>query len=396
MKGVFMDIVRRTWTEISLDNVRENYNLIKEKTGDVKLCCVVKADGYGHGAAALASLYESLGADYLAVSNIDEAKELRDNNISLPILILGYTPAENARELFELDITQTVYSLEYAKLLNDMCEKYNLKIKVHIKLDTGMSRIGFMCQEFPRDDNSINEIKETCSLKGLVPEGIFTHFCVSDSGEDGREFTKKQFDSFKYTVNSLKENNISFEIVHCSNSGATLDYPETYCNMVRAGIILYGLQPSPVCGKTAALKPVMSMKTVIAHIKTIEKGATVSYGRTFTADKRLKIATVPVGYADGFIRAYSKYGYMIINSKKAPIIGRICMDQTMIDITDIPDVNIGDEVLVFGSGEHGERTADDLAKSADTINYEVVCTISKRVPRFFVRHEKITEVMYKL
>ena len=391
-----MDIVRRTWTEVSLDNARDNYKMIKNKIGDTKLCCVVKADGYGHGAVSLATLYESLGADYFAVSNIDEAKELRDNGIKRPILILGYTPVENARELFELGITQSVYSLDYAKALSAKCEKHNLTIKIHIKLDTGMSRIGFMCQEFPRDNNSIKEIKEACSLKGLNPEGIFTHFCVSDSADEGKAFTEKQFDNFTYTVNSLKENKVNFEIVHCSNSGATLDYPQTYCNMVRAGIILYGLQPSPVCGSGAGLKPVMSMKTVIAHIKTIEKGASVSYGRTFIADKELKIATVPVGYADGFIRAYSKDGYMIVGGKKAPIIGRICMDQTMIDVTDIPDVKIGDEVLVFGSGEHGERTADDLADCADTINYEVVYTISKRVPRFFVRHEKITEVMYKI
>lgn len=391
-----MDIVRRTWCEISLDNARDNFKLIKSKIGDTKLCCVVKADGYGHGAAALASLYEKAGADYLAVSNIDEAKELRDNGIGLPVLILGYTPVENARELFELNITQTVYSLEYARQLSRMCERYNLSIKIHIKLDTGMSRIGFMCQEFPRDNNSIKEIKEACSLKGLIPEGVFTHFCVSDSGEDGKDFTDKQFDNFMHAVNSLKENKIIFDIVHCSNSGATLDYPETYCNMVRAGIILYGLQPSPVCGSSAGLRPVMSMKTVVAHIKTLNKGASVSYGRTYISDKELKVATVPVGYADGFIRAYSKDGYMIVGGKKAPIIGRICMDQTMLDITDIDDVKIGDEVLVFGTGENGERTADDLAVCADTINYEVVCNISKRVPRFFVRHEKITEVMYKI
>ena len=391
-----MDIVRRTWCEISLDNARDNYKLIKNRIGKAKLCCVVKADGYGHGAAALASLYQSLGADFLAVSNIDEAKELRDNGITLPVLILGYTPVENARELFELDITQTVYSLEYAKLLSGMCLRYNIEIKIHIKIDTGMSRIGFMCQEFPRDNNSIEEIKEACSLKGLIPQGIFTHFCVSDCAADGMFFTKKQFNNLKRAVNSLKENKVYFDIVHCSNSGAALDYPDTYCDMVRAGIILYGLKPSPVCVNDTGLKPVMSMKTVIAHIKTIQKGSSVSYGRTFIADKELKIATVPVGYADGFIRAYSKDGYMIVGGKKAPIIGRICMDQTMLDITDIPNVNIGDEVLVFGSGENGERTADDLADCADTINYEVVCNISKRVPRFFVRHEKITEVMYKI
>ena len=253
-----------------------------------------------------------------------------------------------------------------------------------------------MCQEFPSDDYSIEEIKTACSLKGLIPEGIFTHFCVSDCAEEGREFTEKQYFNFTHTINSLKENNVSFNIAHCSNSGAIEDYPDTYLNMVRAGVILYGLAPSPALADSLELKPVMSMKTVIAHIKTVEKGATISYGRTFTADKKMKIATVPVGYADGFVRAYAKDGYMIVGGKKAPIVGRICMDQTMLDITDIDDVKIGDEVLVFGSGEHGERTADDLALCADTINYEVVCTVSKRVPRFFVHNDKITEVMYKI
>lgn len=391
-----MDMVKRTWTEISLDNAKKNFKLIKEKIGETKLCCVIKADGYGHGAVSLAALYERLGADYFAVSNLDEAKELRDYNISLPILILGYTPEENAVDLAELNISQAVYSLEYAKALSEQCEINKIEIKVHIKLDTGMSRIGFMCQEFPRDNNSIEEIKNACNLEGLKPEGVFTHFCVSDSDAEGKEFTERQYDNFRHTINSLKENGVNFEIVHCSNSGAIEDYPETYCDMVRAGIILYGLAPSPLLNDRLDLVPCMSMKTVIAHIKTIKKGATVSYGRTFTAEKDMKVATVPVGYADGFIRAYSKGGYMIVNGKRADIIGRICMDQTMLDISDIDDVNIGDEVLVFGSGENGERTADDLAVCSDTINYEVVCTISKRVPRLYIDRETVTEVMYKI
>ncbi|MBQ5347093.1 MAG: alanine racemase [Ruminococcus sp.] len=391
-----MDMVKRTWTEISLDNARKNFNLIKEKIGNKKLCCVIKADGYGHGAVSLAALYERLGADYFAVSNLDEAKELRDYNISLPILILGYTPVVNAIDLAQLNITQAVYSLEYAKALSEQCAVNKIEVKVHIKIDTGMSRIGFMCQEFPRDDYSIMEIKTACSLTGLNVEGIFTHFCVSDSDSEGKEFTEKQYFNFTHTINSLKENNIEFDIAHCSNSGAIEDYPDTYCDMVRAGIILYGLAPSPQLNDRMPLKPCMSMKTVIAHIKTVKAGATVSYGRTFTAEKDMRIATVPVGYADGFIRAYAKGGYMIIKGKRADILGRICMDQTMIDITDIDDVEIGDEVLVFGSGSDGERTADDLAVCADTINYEVVCTISKRVPRLYVDNETVTEVMYKI
>ena len=391
-----MDIVRRTWTEISLDRAKNNFLEIKKKIGSAKLCCVVKADGYGHGAAALAAMYEKLGADFFAVSNIDEAKELRDNDITAPILLLGYTPVEDADDLARLDICQTVYSLDYAKALSEKCREYGVSINIHIKIDTGMNRLGFMCQEFPRDYYSIEEIKTACSLDGLVPNGIFTHFCVSDSAEEGREFTQKQFNSFKQTIDYLKESGITFEIAHCSNSGAIEDYPVTYCNMVRAGIILYGLAPSPLLEGRLNLTPCMTMKTTVAHVKTIKKGSTVSYGRTFTADRDMKIATVPIGYADGFIRSFAKDGYMIVGGKRANIIGRICMDQTMLDVSDIDDVKIGDEVVVFGSGEFDERTADDLAKCADTINYEVICGVSKRVPRFYVRHEKITEVMYKI
>ena len=272
-----MDIVKRTWTEISLDAIEHNYKEIKSKAGDVKVCCVIKADGYGHGAAELAREYERLGADFFAVSNIDEGKELRENGVTLPIVILGYTPAANAQELVEFNISQAVYSLDYAKMLNDNCKNSEGKIKMHLKIDTGMSRIGFMCQEFPRDNYSIEEIKETCKLEKLELEGIFTHFCVSDEDKEGKEFTQKQFENFTTVVNKLKENNINPPVIHCSNSGAIEDYPETYCNMVRAGIILYGLSPSPKLKNRLDLIPAMTLKTTIAHIKYIEKGATVSY-----------------------------------------------------------------------------------------------------------------------
>lgn len=391
-----MDIVRRTWTEISLDSVKHNYREIKNKVGDIKICCVIKADGYGHGASQLARVYEELGADFFAVSNLDEAKELREDSITSPILILGYTPPSEAPELARLNITQAVYSLDYACALSRQCGKNNVNVDVHIKLDTGMSRIGFMCQQFPRDDNSIEEICRVCDFKGITPRGIFTHFCVSDCGAQGRDFTLAQYENFKHVVRRLNDKGICFEYVHCSNSGGIEDYPGTYCNMVRAGIVLYGLAPSPELKDRLDLTPCMSMKTVVAHIKALKKGATVSYGRAFTAFRDMKIATVPIGYADGFIRAYAKDGYMTVKGARAPIVGRICMDQTMLDVTDIEDIKVGDEVIVFGSGLQGERTADDLAKSADTINYEVVCTVSKRVPRLFTKDGKITEVMYKI
>lgn len=391
-----MNITKRTWAEISLDNIRKNYLAIKSQINNTKLCCVIKADGYGHGAVELAQEYEKLGADFLAVSNLDEAIELRENNIKLPILILGYTDVNCAEEISKYNIHQAVYSLEYAQSLHNQCKEKNVKVNIHIKLDTGMSRIGFMCQQFPRDDNSIEEIYQTCLMENLIVEGIFTHFCVSDEGNEGKDFTQQQYNNFTHTVSQLNSMGISFNYIHCSNSGAIEDYPDTYNTMVRAGIILYGLNPSDKISNNLNLIPAMTVKSVVAHIKTVEKGATVSYGRIFTAERKMKIATVPIGYADGYIRAYADKGYMIIKGRKANILGRICMDQTMVDVTDIDNVTVGDEVIVFGSGEFGEQTADDLAKASNTINYEVVCTISKRVPRCFTENGNITKVMYKI
>ena len=392
-----MDFVKRTWAEISLDAIAHNYREIKSRVGDgAKLCCVVKADGYGHGAVELASLYEELGADFFAVSNIDEGIELRDAGIRLPILILGYTPVRDAARLSAYNISQAVFSLEYAKALSAACEKADCSCKIHIKADTGMSRIGFMCQQFPRDEYSIKEICEACSLPRLETEGLFTHFCVSDESDEGREFTELQYANFTHVREALKAAGRDIPICHCSNSGAIEDYGKTYCDMVRAGIILYGLAPSPKLSGRLDLIPAMTLKTSVAYVKELKKGATVSYGRTFTAEKDMRIATVPIGYADGFVRANAKDGFMLINGQKAKIVGRICMDQTMLDVTELDYIEPGDEVIVFGKGVMGEPTADTLAKNTDTINYEVVCLVGKRVPRIYYRDGKMTEVMYKL
>ena len=391
-----MEFVKRTWAEISLDAVIHNFKEIKSKTGNAKICCVVKADGYGHGAVMLSQVYEKLGADFFAVSNIDEGIELRDAGCTLPILILGYTPVTDASRLAQYNISQAVFSLGYAQALSDECTKAGVSVKIHIKADTGMSRIGFMCQQFPRDDNSIKEICEACALPNLIPEGLFTHFCVSDEGDEGRGFTQKQYDNFTYVRKALESEGLNIEICHCSNSGAIEDYGDTYCDMVRAGIILYGLAPSPKLFGKLNLRPAMTLKTSVAYVKELKKGADISYGRTFTAPKDMKIATVPIGYADGFVRSNAENGYMLVNGQKAKIVGRICMDQTMLDVTDIDYVEQGDEVVVFGTGEHGEPTADSIAKNTDTINYEVVCLVGKRVPRIYYKDGVITEVMYKL
>ena len=312
-----MDFVKRTWAEISLDAVTHNFNEIKSKLGNSKICCVIKADGYGHGAVQLARIYEQLGADFFAVSNIDEGIELRDSGLTLPILILGYTPVFEAERLAQYDISQAVFSLDYARALSERCRNINVSVNIHIKIDTGMSRIGFMCQEFPRDDNSIKEICEACALPNLNAEGLFTHFCVSDECEEGRQFTEKQYQNFTHVKNALKDNGLDIKICHCSNSGAIEDYSNTYCDMVRAGIILYGLAPSPKLYGKLDLIPAMTLKTTVAYVKELKKGATVSYGRTFTAPKDMRIATVPIGYADGYVRSNAADGYMLINGQKA-------------------------------------------------------------------------------
>ncbi len=392
-----MNMVKRTWAEISLNAIEHNYNVIRNKVADdTKVCCVIKADGYGHGAVELSQIYEKLGADFFAVSNIDEGIEIRKSGSKLPIVILGYTPVSEAKNLAAYNISQAVFSLEYAKKLSEKCVEEDCICKMHIKVDSGMSRIGFMCQEFPRDEYSIEEICEACCLPNLEVEGLFTHFCVSDEDAEGREFTNKQYENFIHVRDSLRKRGVDISVVHCSNSGAIEDYPETCCDMVRAGIILYGLAPSSKLADRLDLVPAMTLKTVVAFVKEVQKGATISYGRTFTADRKMKIATVPIGYADGFIRQNAKDGYMMVNGKKAKIVGRICMDQTMLDVTDIEDVNTGDEVVVFGTGENGEPTADSLAENTGTINYETVCLVGKRVPRIYIKDGKIENVMYKL
>lgn len=394
---------RRLWAEINMDCIRSNFEAVRGAIGDgVKLCCVVKADGYGHGAVEICRLYHELGVDFLAVSNLDEALELRRADITEPILILGYTPANRCRDLCRQNISQAVYSLDYARELSAQCEALGARVKAHIKVDTGMSRIGFMCQEFPRDNNSIEEIKEACKLPHLIPEGIFTHFAVADDGDSGESYTLWQYNCFMRTVDEIESAGIHFELRHCSNSGAVMDYPSMRLDMVRAGIILYGYTPSDKMRGELELKPAMRLKTLISHVKTVKAGTTVSYGRTFTAECDMRIATVPVGYADGYIRAYAKDGYMFVWDKtkkfgrNCKIIGRICMDQTMLDVTDFPEAEVGNVVVVFGNGKDGEPTAEDVASWGDTISYEVLCNVSKRVPRLYRTNWITGNVVYKI
>lgn len=367
--------LRRTWAEIDKNALIHNFNIIKQ-TAKTPVCAVVKADAYGHGVGIVAPVLQKAGADFFAVSNIEEAVELRDIGITKPILILGYTPCEYAHELADYNISQCVYSLEYANELSNQAKKYDLKIKIHIKLDTGMSRIGFDC----RSDSlsGVNDAVESAALDGFELEGIFTHFAESDRNakqEDG--FTDMQYNRFCKAVDILTSNGLKPKLRHCCNSAALCQDESKHLDMCRAGIILYGLTPSPDLKLPQDFIPVMSFKSVVSQVKEICEGDTVSYGRTFKAPKNMTVATVSAGYADGYSRLLSNRGYVLINGKRANIIGRVCMDQFCVDVTDIPNVKRDDEVLLFGK----ELPAEELADIIGTINYELVCAVSNRVQR---------------
>lgn len=378
-------IRKRTWAEINLDHAAWNYEKVREQVApETKICCVIKANGYGHNAVHFAQLYTSLGADWLAVSNLEEALQLRKHHISLPILILGYTPPECASLLAEHRISQCVYSRSYGESLSQAAMASGVRLMIHIKIDSGMGRIGFQHHD---SHSELADALAVCKSPCLIPEGIFTHFASADEGTDGDAFTKKQFTAFMDAIDYLQTKGVTFALHHCANSAAIFDHPEYHLDMVRAGVVLYGLAPSAQIRNLPPLRPVMALKSVISHIKTIHKGDTISYGRTYTAESDRIIATVPIGYADGFWRANAKGECkMLIRDSLCPLVGRVCMDQLMLDITDAPQLAVGDTVTVFGDGA-GLCTADAIAHATDTINYEVVCAVGERVPRFFLRHD---------
>lgn len=373
------EIRKRTWAEISLDNMEHNYRAIRALLGPgCRFLGVVKADGYGHGAVEISRRLEELGADYLAVSNMDEALQIRHAGIRMPLLILGYTPEECACELLEQDITQTIYDAETARAFSRAAAALGRRLRVHFKLDTGMSRLGFLCGE-EELERTAAAVAELARLPGLEPEGIFTHFAAADdAGEE--EYTRLQFDRFMSALGLLREKyGLAFPIRHCASSGAVLNYPWTHLDMVRPGLLLYGVVPSPELTEKISLRPVMTLKTVISSLKELEGGVTVSYGRTYRTERKRLVAVVPVGYADGLQRVLSNRYSVLLRGKRVPITGRICMDMTMLDVTGVPGVQVGDEIEVFG-----ERVpVTEAAELAGTIPYELVCGISKRVPRLY-------------
>lgn len=392
LKDRYISKRKRFWAEIDMNAAEKNFNIIKSKLNkETKLCCVVKANAYGHGAVYLSKLYEKLGADFFAVSNIEEAMQLRNNGISTPILILGYTPTSCASILAENNISQSVFSYSYAKELSKSARADEVKVKIHIKLDSGMGRIGFDC--IHENARMLDSIVDVCNMEGLAPEGIFTHFAVADEGIDGEEFTRLQYNRFMNTIEELSDRGIAFEIRHCANSATTFEYPEYHLDMVRVGVILYGVAPSGKVKECDELVPVMSLKSVISMIKDIEVGDTVSYGCTFKAEKKTKIATAPVGYADGFWRSNAENGtQMLIRGQRVNIVGRVCMDQLMLDVTDVKGVREGDYITLIGEDKGESITADELAHNNRTIGYEMICAIGERVPRFYIKDHDIVYV----
>ncbi len=385
VKVVFRHL-RPVWAEIQLDKLANNMREIRRVSKSKDIIAVVKADAYGHGALDVAPVFLENGANRLAVAVISEAVELRRGGIECPIMILGFTPPNLIDNLLRYDIEQTVYSYDFAEEISKMAVKSNKIAKIHIALDTGMGRIGFLPEE-----NSVEQVYKISKLPNIIVEGIFSHFSAAD--EKDKEYTYKQLEHFNWFYNKLKDKGVNINIRHIANSAGIIDLPETHFEAVRPGIIQYGYYPSEEVSKDKInIKPAMQLKTNVVHIKKIPAGEYIGYGRKFKTTKDSVIATLPVGYADGYTRLLFAKGKVIINNKFAPVVGRICMDQCMIDITDVEDVKVGTDVILIGETEEIKFNAEDAAEILGTISYEVVCMISKRVPRVYIKDGKIVKI----
>ena len=380
-----MDFFGGTGAYISLDAVRNNYLKIRECVSEKsKIMCVIKADAYGHGAEVLAGVYEKLGAGAFGVATVSEAVKIRETGTNLPILILGYTPVEYAPTLVKYGISQSVFSAEYAAALSRECVKIGKTLDVHVKIDTGMSRIGFIVG----NTDDVRAMYSAVSLPGLNPTGIFTHLSSADIDE--REFTLSQLKNFSFAAQELEAMLGRRLIRHAANSAGIIDYPDYSFDMVRAGIILYGMSPSDRLIGRLGLMPVMTLRSEVSLVKEVECGVSVGYSRRFIADKKTRVATVQIGYADGFFRYGSRGGATLtVKGKGAKTVGNVCMDQLMLDVSDIDGVQMGDEVIVFGNGG---RSAEQLAEQLGTICYELTTTVGARVPRIYTENNNIVYI----
>ncbi len=388
-----MKTLKRTWAEVSLDNLEHNYRAIKNHIPEgCRFLGVMKADAYGHGAVPLSHALCELGAEYLAVPNLEEAIQLRRGGVRAPMRILGYTPASFADTMVFMDITQEVHSLEYAKELDTALAGTNYILNVHLKLDTGMTRIGFFAYDHER---TLPELLEVCGLPHLHVEGVFTHFCVADSkAPEDEAFTRTQYARFTAMLDALAAHGIRPELRHCASSGATILYPELALDMVRPGIATYGHAPSEDAEGILDLRPLMTVRTTVAQLREIPAGTSISYGRTYTAERDMRVAVLPIGYADGLLRGLSGKVSFRIRGKMARSVGRICMDMCMVDVSEIPGIRVGDEAALFGYDTDGTLLpCERIAQQAGTISYEILCGISKRIPRIYMQDGREQEIL---
>ena len=390
-----MEFEKHCWAEVDLDALAHNFKLIAAHAAPAKVCAVVKAGAYGHADGMVCQTLQAAGAEWFAVSCLAEALHLRSGGVTGHILILGHTDPAYAAQLISNDLTQAVFSGAYAQALSENARAAGGRVKAHLKVDTGMGRLGFGVRgDF---DRALAQLKACYGLPGLSITGVFQHFAAADSDDAGDiAFTEAQQALFERTLQALRQAGCPTGVVHSANSAAQLRHPEWRGSMTRAGIVLYGLDPSPEA-RFPALRPVMTLKTVVTHLNRLHPGESVSYGRTYTADRERLTATVAVGYADGYPRRLSGSdagGVMLVRGCPAPVLGRVCMDQTVLDVTDVPGVAMGDEVTVFGpaGAAAGADTADTIAQKTGTINYEVVCGISRRVPRIYLQGGALVEI----
>lgn len=373
----------RVQAEIDLDAIYENMKNIREKLVDgVKLMAVIKSDGYGHGAVAVAKTIDSL-VDAYGVAILEEAEELRESRITKPVLILGYVPEKQYPKLLALEgVMPAIFTLESAEALSRCAQAFGKEVKLHLKVDTGMSRIGFLPTE-----ESLRQIEQIHKLPNLRIDGCFTHFAKADMKD--KEATRKQFQIFTDFIQKIEAMGIALPVCHAANSAAIMELPQMHLDMVRSGISTYGLYPSEEVKKEELLlKPGMAIRAFVSHVKEVEAGTEIGYGGTFVTKRRTKVATIPVGYGDGYPRSLSNQGRVLIHGKEAKIIGRICMDQFMVDVTDLDGVKTGDDVILVGTDGKERITVEELANQSGSFNYEFVCDIGKRIPRVYFRHGK--------
>ena len=367
-----------TWAEIDLDALVHNFKEIRKKVGpDVGVMAIVKAQGYGHGMVQVSRVLEKEGINYFGVTSPSEAFLLRKEGIKSPILILGPTMLDQAKEIISKNITQTICTKEMALVLQGECKKLKKRFKVHIEVDTGMGRTGVPYQR------ALKLIKKVVKIPELEVEGIFTHFSTAD--EEDKSFTKEQIKRFKGVLEKLEGEGIDIPVRHAANSAGVLSFPESYFNMVRPGLALYGIYPSEYVSRSLDLHPVMSLKSKVIYLKKVKKGATISYGKTYVTNKNTTIAILPIGYEDGYNRLLSNKGEVIIRGQRVRIAGRVCMDQTIIDVGEVSDVKVGDEVVLIGKQGQERVSVEEIAKRVNTVPHEVVCRIAGRVPRIYLK-----------